>query len=31
LSSLGVQTNALPLTQPRVWQLIEAARQAKRA
>lgn len=31
LASLGVEINALPLTQPRVWQLIEAARQAKGA
>jgi len=28
LASFGVQTNALPLTQPRVWQLIENARKA---
>jgi carbon-monoxide dehydrogenase large subunit len=28
LASLGVQTNALPLTQPRIWQLIEQARRA---
>lgn len=31
LSSFAVATNALPLTQPRVWQLIENARTAKRA
>jgi carbon-monoxide dehydrogenase large subunit len=29
LGSFGVATNALPLTQPRVWQLIEDARKAK--
>jgi len=28
LASFGVQTNTLPLTQPRVWQLIENARKA---
>ncbi len=31
LSSLAVATNALPLSQARVWQLIENARAAKRA
>jgi carbon-monoxide dehydrogenase large subunit len=31
LSSFGVQTNALPLSQSRVWRLIENARSAKRA